>query len=90
MDMVGRQISWRSDENFGRTASRPLLLIVALFCALAIGLTGVYALRSQSAAPNVGITKPFPFVQDRPGPDSHSRNLPAAVQSPDPWANVGK
>jgi hypothetical protein len=59
-------------DTFGRTAARPLLLIVALFCALAIGLTGVYALRTQSAPTNPGVTKPFAFDHEVPGPDSAS------------------
>ena len=56
--------------NFGRTATRPLLLIVALFCALAIGLTGVYALRGQPAQTRVQVTQPFAFDHEVPGPDS--------------------
>ena len=66
-----------------RISTRPLLLVVALLCALAIGLTGVYALRSQSAPPQTGVTKSFPFYQDRPGPDSPSRNRP------DAWSHIG-
>jgi hypothetical protein len=77
-------------RNLGRTATRPLLLIVALFCALAIGLTAVYVLRSQSAPTHIGVTQPFAFAQDRPGPDSWSRTRPAPAQPSDPWANVGK
>lgn len=74
--------------NFGRTATRPLLLIVALFCALAIGLTGAYTLRSQSLPTNPGVTQPFAF--DHETDNTQSRNRPAPVQTPDPWANVGK
>lgn len=76
--------------NFGRTATRPLLLIVALFCALAIGLTGVYALGRQSAPTHIGVTQPFAFDHEVPGENAPSRNRPAPVQTPDPWANVGK
>ena len=74
--------------NFG-TATRPLLLIVALFCALAIGLTGVYVLRSQSAPTNPGVTQPFAFDHEVPGENAPSRNRPAPTPIPDPWANVG-
>ena len=73
--------------NFGRTATRPLLLIVALFCALAIGLTGFYAL-SPATHPVISSGKPFAFYQDRPGPDSPSRNKPV-LASPDDWSVVG-
>ena len=74
--------------NFSRTASRPLLLIVALFCALAIGLTGVYALRSQSAPTHIGVTQPFAFSNERPGPDSASYK-PVPVQTQEAGWNRG-
>jgi len=77
-------------ENLGRTATRPLLLIVALFCALAIGLTGVYALRSQSASTHIGVTQPFAFDHEVPGENAPPRNRPAPVQPSDPWDSVGK
>jgi len=69
--------------NFDRASTRPLVLIVALLCALAIGLVGFYTLGSSAGSVN-NVGKPFVFYQDRPGPDSPSRNRPA-----DPWANVG-
>ena len=77
-------------ENLGRPATRPLLLIVALLCALAIGLTAVYVLRSQFAPTHVGVTQPFAFDHEVPGENAPSRNRPAPVQPSDPWANVGK
>jgi len=77
-------------ENFGRISTRSFVLIVALFCALAIGLTGVYTLRSTVGPSNLGVTKPFAFDREVPGENAPSRNRPAPVESPDPWANVGK
>jgi len=77
-------------ENFVRAATRPLLLIVALFCALAIGLTGVYALRSQSAPTHIGVTQPFAFNHEVPGENAPSRNQPAPVPTPDPADPIGK
>ena len=61
-------------ENLGRTATRPLFLIVALFCALAIGLTGVYALRSQSASTHIGVTQPFAFDHEPISVLAHDRS----------------
>ena len=75
-------------ENLVGTSIRPLVLIVALLCALAIGLTGFYVLASSGPS-TAGPTKPFTFVQDRPGPDSHSRNLPVQIESPNPWDGIG-
>ncbi|HEV2217956.1 MAG TPA: hypothetical protein VGV88_10315 [Candidatus Dormibacteraeota bacterium] len=77
-------------NNPVRFSTRSLVLIVALFCALAIGLTGVYTLRSTSGpavAPTV--TKSFAFDHEVPGPDSQSyKAIPVhAVDSADP---IGK
>jgi hypothetical protein len=74
--------------NVSRVSTRPLVLIVALLCALAIGLSGFYALGAKSA-PSVGGSSTHTFYQDRPGPDAPSRNRPLAQESPDPWAGHG-
>jgi hypothetical protein len=74
--------------NVSRVSTRPLLLVVALLCALAIGLTGFYTLGAKSA-PSVGGQSTFTFYQDRPGPDAPSRNRPVPSVSPDPWAGHG-
>lgn len=76
-------------QDLGRTATRPLLLIVALLCALAIGLTGVYVLRSQSAPTHIGVTQPFAFDHEVPGENAPSRNRPAPTPTPDPADPVG-
>jgi len=75
-------------DSFSRVSTRPLVLIVALLCALAIGLVGYQAL-GPSAGPASTIGKPFVFNQDRPGPDAPSRNRPGPVLTTDPWANHG-
>ncbi len=74
--------------NVSRVSTRPLVLVVALLCALAIGLTGFYTLGAKSA-PSVGGQSTLTFYQDRPGPDAPSRNRPPAQESPDPWARIG-
>lgn len=76
-------------RNVSRTSTGPLLLIVALFCALAIGLTGVLTLRSQSAPPHIGVTKPFAFDHEVPGPDSASYKA-VPVHPSDPADPIGK
>lgn len=73
-------------ENARRVSTRPLVLIVALLSALAIGLVGLYALESSTAPTSVGTGTPFAFYQDRPGPDSPSRNRPP---SQDAWEGHG-
>jgi hypothetical protein len=72
--------------NVNRVSTRPLVLIVALLCALAIGLTGLYTLGAKSAPTTRG-SSTFTFYQDRPGPDAPSRNQPQ--ESSDPWAGHG-
>jgi hypothetical protein len=57
-------------DNIVRVSTRSLVLIVALFCALAIGLTGAYVLRGQSAQTRLLVTQPFAFDHEVPGPDS--------------------
>jgi hypothetical protein len=74
--------------NVSRVSTRPLLLVIAVLCALAIGLAGFYTLGAKSA-PNVGGQSTFTFYQDRPGPDAPSRNRPIAQETPDPWARIG-
>lgn len=73
-------------ESVSRFSTRPLVLVVALLCALAIGLVGIYALGSRSVTPSSGAGTTFTYYQDRPGPDAPSRNR---VESPDPWAGHG-
>jgi len=75
--------------NVSRFSTRPLILVVALLCALAIGMVGVYSLGSRSTAPSAGASTTFKYYQDRPGPDAPSRNQPQPVASPDPWAGHG-
>jgi hypothetical protein len=70
-------------QSFGRVSTRPLVLIVALLCALAIGLVGVNTL-GTNAAPTT--RKTVTFYQDRPGPDSPSR---LRQDVPDPWMGHG-
>lgn len=75
--------------NVSRVSTRPLLLVVALLCALAIGLAGFYTLQAKSA-PSAGAGRStVTFYQDRPGPDAPSRNRPAAPATSDPWAGHG-
>lgn len=74
--------------NVSRVSTRPLVLLVALLCALAIGLAGFYTLGAKSA-PTTSGSSTFPFYQDRPGPDAPSRNQPPVQESPDPWARIG-
>ena len=74
--------------NVSRVSTRPLVLVVALLCALAIGLTGLYTLGSRSA-PSAGGLSTITYYQDRPGPDAPSRNRPVTQASPDPWAGHG-
>ncbi len=74
-------------DNLGRTSTRPLLLIVALFCALAIGLTGAYALRGHDTqTTHLQVTQPFAFDHEVPGPDS-SKYVPKPVVTP--WTDPG-
>jgi hypothetical protein len=75
--------------NVSRVSTRPLLLVIALLCALAIGLTGFYTLGAKSAPSAGGGHTTVTFYQDRPGPDAPSRNRPLAQESPDPWAGIG-
>ena len=65
------------------TVNRPLVLIVALMCALAIALSGFLALGRNT--PPSTVVKPFVFFQDKPGPDAPSRVNP----TPDIWAGHG-
>lgn len=74
--------------NVSRVSTRPLVLFIALLCALAIGLAGFYALGATSA-PSVGGHSTLTFYQDRPGPDAASRNRPLPSEAPDPWAGRG-
>ena len=77
-------------RNPVRVSTRSLVLIVALFCALAIGLVGTYALRSTAgpaAAPTV--TKSFAFDHEVPGPDSSSYKA-VPVHPVDPADPIGK
>jgi hypothetical protein len=69
-------------RNLVRVSTRPLVLVVAVLSALAIGLLGLYAIQPASAPPS----KPFYFVQDRPGPDSPYR---LKHDVPDPWLGHG-
>jgi hypothetical protein len=75
--------------NVSRVSTRPLVLLVALLCALAIGLAGFYTLGAKSAPSVSGGPSTFTFYQDRPGPDAPSRNRPPAPVTPDPWAGHG-
>jgi hypothetical protein len=75
--------------NVSRVSTRPMVLLVALLCALAIGLAGFYTLGAKSAPSVSGGQSTFTFYQDRPGPDAPSRNQPAPLVSPDPWAGHG-
>ena len=72
-----------------RRVSAVPFLVVALVCALAIGLAGINVTGSQSLPTgNTGITPWFPHVVDQaPGPDSPSRNRPPTL---DPWDNLGQ
>ncbi len=70
-----------------RRVSAVPFLVVALVCALAIGLAGINVSGSQSVPTGAGITQWFPHVVDVPGPDSPSRNRPP---TPDPWDNLGQ
>ena len=71
-----------------RRVSAVPFLVVALLCALAIGLAGINVTGYQSLPTAAGITPWFPHVVDQvPGPDSPSRNRPP-VQ--DPWENLGR
>jgi hypothetical protein len=76
-------------ENVSRFSTRPLVLVVALLCALAIGLVGVYSLGSRGVPTSAGASTTFKYYSDRPGPDAPSRNRPQPVESPDPWAGHG-
>jgi hypothetical protein len=75
--------------NVSRVSTRPLLLVIALLCALAIGLTGFYTLGAKSATSVGASHATFTFYQDRPGPDAPSRNRPVPSVAPDPWAGHG-
>ena len=75
-------------QSVSRVSAVPFL-VVALLCALAIGLAGINVTGSQSVPPGtVGTTPWFSHVVDNaPGPDSPSRNRPPAQ---DPWDNLGQ
>jgi hypothetical protein len=75
--------------NVSRVSTRPVVLLVALLCALAIGLAGFYTLGAKSAPTGSGSHSTVTFYQDRPGPDAPSRNQPQAPESSDPWAGHG-
>ena len=71
-----------------RRVSAVPFLVVALLCALAIGLAGINVSGTQSLPAGPGITPWFPHVVDNvPGPDSPSRNRQPAQ---DPWENLGQ
>ena len=70
-------------QSIVRISTRPLVLLIAVLSALAIGLLAVTAM--QPAAAPAG--KTFTFYQDRPGPDSPYR---VSHDVPDPWSETGK
>jgi hypothetical protein len=76
-------------QNLSRFSTRPLVLVVALLCALAIGLVGIYSLGIRGGATSAGTSTTFKYYQDRPGPDAPSRNRPQPVETADPWAGHG-
>jgi hypothetical protein len=75
-------------ENVRHVSTRPLVLLVALFSAVALALVAWQTLAYQAPAPQPGQTT-FHFYQDRPGPDAPSRNRTIPAESPDPWAGHG-
>lgn len=73
-------------QNVRRVSASRLFLVVAVVCALAIGLAGIYVMGMSRTPVGAGTSSSFPYFVDRPGPDSPSRNRPP---SPDPWAGHG-
>jgi hypothetical protein len=70
-----------------RRVSAVPFLVVALVCALAIGLAGINVTGAPSV-PTSGTTPWFAHSADNvPGPDSPSRNRPP---TPNPWDNLGQ
>ena len=76
-------------RNLRSLPTRPLVLMVAVFCALAIGLTGWYALAVN--APHRATGGVVTYVGGFPGPDARDRNdqLQQQRQSPNPEATHG-
>ncbi len=71
-------------QNLVRVSTRPLVLLVAVLSALAIGLI---AIASMQPAATVPASNNFAFYQDRPGPDSPYR---VKHDVPDPWSEAGR
>jgi hypothetical protein len=74
-------------RNLRSLPTRPIVLLVAVLCALAIGLTGWYALAVN--APHRVTGGAVTYVGGFPGPDARDRNERLSQQSPNPETTHG-
>ena len=76
-------------RNLRSLPTRPIVLMVAVLCALAIALTGWYALAVH--APHRETGGAMTYVGGFPGPDARDRNdsLGQQRQSPNPETTHG-
>ena len=76
-------------RNLRTLPTRPIVLLVAVLCAIAIAITGWYAITVN--APHRVTGGAVTYVGGFPGPDARERNdrLAKQRQTPDPEATHG-